>query len=307
MRIALVTRSPWSDTIARVRALEKTISSKLPKPVTITTILADVGEIPADKEGRIAASFLDAKLGFPGFDGAVLLVPVADRKRYGLKESLRGHYLRDEDGYLEAWLVSDRTTKREGKPLFEETFQHELCHGLYHMVGARPTPDQTRLVPGCDNTHYYHNVKKNLDGAFGEIAAAWPKEGNAPEPGRIGAWADAIQEFEGWSGPSARYPLGTRSFRNNNPGNLRYSPFETGQDGGFSKFATYADGRAALVHQLRIAAEGKSKVYAPTDTLLAFFGKYAPSSDGNHPQAYAAFVAGKLGTGVATQIRELLK
>jgi len=101
-------------------------------------------------------------------------------------------------------------------------------------------------------------------------------------------WAEAIKIHEGW------YP-GSRSYRQNNPGNLRYSKFQTGTDGGFSVFATYDDGFKALVYQLKLAVTGSSAVYKPTMTLLEFFQTYAPSSDNNYPETYAAAVAKKLG------------
>lgn len=116
---------------------------------------------------------------------------------------------------------------------------------------------------------------------------------------KLNAWADAIKQFEGWF-------VGSRSYRNLNPGNLRYSKYEIGKDGGYSLFRTYNDGWKALLHQLTIAATGKSKVYKPDDTLLDFFKKYAPSSDNNHPETYAKFVAKKIGVDITTKIKELI-
>src|SRR5206468_10792525 len=62
----------------------------------------------------------------------------------------------------------------------------------------------------------------------------------------LSAWADAIQEFEGW------HP-GSRSYRNNNPGNLKGGgqAGAVGQDDeGHTIFSSYAAGRKALDHQL---------------------------------------------------------
>jgi hypothetical protein len=118
---------------------------------------------------------------------------------------------------------------------------------------------------------------------------------------------------EGWSPPSAKFPIGTRSFRNNNPGNIKYGSFAescgaTGKDdNGFAKFDSYLDGFNALKALINNAATGKSSIYKPTMTLDQFFSKYAPSSDGNDPSAYARTVARKLGVDYKVfQIKELV-
>lgn len=116
----------------------------------------------------------------------------------------------------------------------------------------------------------------------------------------------AIQEYEGYFPPSPKYPNGSISWRNDNPGNLRYSPFESFNQGGFSVFDTYEDGFNALVHQITIARDGRSSVYKPTDTLVEFFHKYAPSSDNNEPSAYAVFIAKKLGVSPQFIIKDLV-
>ena len=99
--------------------------------------------------------------------------------------------------------------------------------------------------------------------------------------------ANAIKSFEGWY-------EGSRSWRNNNPGNLKFAgqAGAVGQDEtGHAVFATYEDGWAALIRQLRLAFYGGSRVYGLQDTLYTFFSKYA---EGNSKQ-YAEFVAGRLG------------
>ena len=117
-------------------------------------------------------------------------------------------------------------------------------------------------------------------------------------PTKIEQWAAAITKVEGY------YP-GSRAYRNNNPGNLRWSPFQAGTKGGFSYFLTYDKGWKALLHQLTIAANGKSKVYKPTDTLYVFFEKYAPSADKNNPKEYAETVAKQLAISPQTMIKDL--
>lgn len=114
----------------------------------------------------------------------------------------------------------------------------------------------------------------------------------------IEEWAKAISRIEGY------YP-GSRSFINNNPGNLRWSPTQAGTKGGFAYFKTYNDGWKALVYQLTIAVNGKSRAYSPEDTLYLFFSKYAPAHDANDPKRYAESVAKMLGVKPSIKIKNL--
>ena len=118
---------------------------------------------------------------------------------------------------------------------------------------------------------------------------------------KIVTFADAIQAFEGWF-------TGSRSWRNKNPGNLRRSSRATGKDkDGFCIFPNVETGFNALCHQIQIACDGRSTVYKPTDTILQFLEKYAPSSDGNYPEIYAKFTVKKTGFPLSTEMSELLK
>ena len=96
--------------------------------------------------------------------------------------------------------------------------------------------------------------------------------------------AAAIQNFEGW------YP-GSRSYRNNNPGNLKFAGQggAVGQDElGHAIFDSYQSGWNALTRQLTLAFTGLSRVYRPTDTLYQFFGKYAEANSVSYAQTVAA-------------------
>ena len=113
--------------------------------------------------------------------------------------------------------------------------------------------------------------------------------------------AFAIQEYEGWYKDS-------RSFRNNNPGNLKYMSqrYALGKDkDGFAIFADYDKGFLALINQLKFSASGKSKVYDPDMNLIEFFQKYSPSSDNNSPVSYALFVANRTKVDPQEKIKNL--
>lgn len=117
-----------------------------------------------------------------------------------------------------------------------------------------------------------------------------PSDINPFSSSALPAMADAIRQFEGW------FP-GSVSQRNNNPGNLRSPvPGQIGTDSrGFAKFATAADGYAALIAYIQRQAAGDLYTgMGPSTTLAEFFSKYAPSSDSNNPDQYAQFVAGKM-------------
>jgi hypothetical protein len=97
--------------------------------------------------------------------------------------------------------------------------------------------------------------------------------------------ADAIMHFEGWR-------IGSRSYRNRNPGNLRDSPYKIGVDAnGYAVFHSLAAGYDALTSDLTQKASGHSRHNLNgTSTLSDLLNTYAPATDGNHPSAYTAFV-----------------
>ena len=111
---------------------------------------------------------------------------------------------------------------------------------------------------------------------------------------KLDRWAMAIMEFEGYS-------KGSVSYRNNNPGNLKW-PGGKHDAGGHSIFPTFRDGWDRLVYQLEIATDGRSRVYNPEMNLYEFFGKYAE----RHSIEYAEFVAKRLDVDPAeTKIKDL--
>lgn len=121
---------------------------------------------------------------------------------------------------------------------------------------------------------------------------------------RINDWALAIKKHEGWF-------RGSASYRNNNPGNFRCYPLVMGEFGAtgcknnLAIFPNYEKGWNALKQFLIYACTNKLKSYKSTMTLLEFYGKYAPGSDGNNPKNYASAVAKDLGVGIDTKIKDL--
>ena len=206
-------------------------------------------------------------------------------------------------------------------------FSKELSVGTTHpdvkelqkMLNAHP--DTMIALEGAgspgEETNYFGmktrdalkkwQTKKGISpqsGYFGPLSIRKANERIGTPESKIRAWALAIQSFEG-------YFAGSRSFRNKNPGNIKYmglfASLAIGKDDkGFCVFETYEKGLDALEILLTRACSGLSSVYSPSDTLLSFYEKYAPSSDNNHPLSYATAVAKKIGVPISTKIKDLL-
>lgn len=129
-----------------------------------------------------------------------------------------------------------------------------------------------------------------------------------PEPPKIAdsptvqQFCEAIKIQEGWF-------AGSRSQRNHNPGNCKYSSVgyakiygEVKRDRG--NFAIFKDDETGMLY-LRNLVIGKIKK-APEETIVGFFEVYAPSYDGNNPVQYARAVAGRLGVGINYQLKNLI-
>jgi len=104
--------------------------------------------------------------------------------------------------------------------------------------------------------------------------------------------ASAIQAHEGWFPPGPGNPAGSASYRNNNPGNLKY----VGQGGaigtsplGFAVFPDFASGRRALIRDI-----GAKLARHPDHSIISFITQYEGGDPANPPGndlAYAKNVA----------------
>jgi hypothetical protein len=102
--------------------------------------------------------------------------------------------------------------------------------------------------------------------------------------------ASAIQVQEGW------YP-GSLSYRNNNPGNLRFvgQPGAVLGDGGFAKFATPDAGLEATVAQIeRNATRGTDAAGRPVATVGDLIYSWAPPNE-NNTAAYVSSIERQTG------------
>ncbi len=113
---------------------------------------------------------------------------------------------------------------------------------------------------------------------------------------RLEMLAEAIKSAEGW------YPF-SRSWRNNNPGNLRFSVFEAGKSGGFAYFQSFAAGWLALWYDLLCKCNGKTRTGLTSDSTLrdlAFI--WAPPGDGNDTEKYLKTLEEKMGISRFTKL-----
>lgn len=89
------------------------------------------------------------------------------------------------------------------------------------------------------------------------------------------------------------YKPGVRSYRNNNPGNLRAPGWHGPHDpDGFDIYPNFIVGFNALVNELWYKFTGhNSHGIGQSSTLLQLMDVYAPAEDHNDPKSYANFVA----------------
>ncbi|HEY5961917.1 MAG TPA: DUF4157 domain-containing protein [Polyangiaceae bacterium] len=90
---------------------------------------------------------------------------------------------------------------------------------------------------------------------------------------------------------------GTRSWRNNNPGNMRHGATAIGSAGGFAVFADYDAGFSAMLDQL--GSETFQKL-----TIKQTIARWAPPSE-NDTTAYLAAVRRQMGMDLATKLSDL--
>lgn len=106
----------------------------------------------------------------------------------------------------------------------------------------------------------------------------------------LATFCEAIRDYEG--------SPGNRNYRNNNPGNCRYSSVgyaaKYGQVGKDAQgFAIFKDMDTGMLYLRNLVLEKVRK--NPNQTILQFMSVYAPTSDGNNPVSYANFLAKRLG------------
>ena len=112
--------------------------------------------------------------------------------------------------------------------------------------------------------------------------------------------AQAIAQFEGFN------TAGTVAQRNNNPGNLRSGPGQTGTDAnGYAIFPDVATGTAALDNQINLNISRGVTLQQFFAGEPGVYAGYAPSTDNNNPTAYANFVSTQTGIPQGVPLNQL--
>lgn len=111
--------------------------------------------------------------------------------------------------------------------------------------------------------------------------------------------AETIAEFEGF------YHFGTLAYRNNNPGNLIWSPYQAGTRNKFAYFDSIEDGWKALKYQLQLIFDGQSAYYNADMSIQEFVDTWASTSPKVERENYAHYIASVFGVGVETLLKEL--
>lgn len=193
--------------------------------------------------------------------------------------------------YMDATPVNDKAT---GKVTYVPYYnEFDLAAPYSNRVAT------DRVLNGFQAAIVDQPILSNLVRSIMTYAASTPL---AARTRNLTLMAEAIKKHEGWY-------VGSRSHRNNNPGNAKYLKQKNtvGSDReGFAIFKTYADGWSYLLAMLSNAAHNNSRVYRADMSLYDFFAVYAPAADNNNPRRYAEAVAAHIGVPATTTLRELI-
>ena len=126
---------------------------------------------------------------------------------------------------------------------------------------------------------------------------------------RLLALAKAIEDHEGW-GPDDLKTLNineeTPAFRNNNPGNLTYSPFAIGYHGRWAYFYNEDIGHMALLWDLHQKCTGNTSTGLNGNSTIEELVKvYAPPCE-NNTGKYLEYIEARTGFSRNMKLVELL-
>lgn len=268
------------------------------------------------------------------YDIVLFVIPM---DQWPITNRARGWRTDNDEGPVELQVSADENEIRifpDGKQsgTFYDFTRHEIMHALFMLTGQKDTThfwwDKGALEKALEEVVFPQpRISDEINRwekilafirrliASGDIVLPKSETPTQPKPALLNKFCMAIQKFEDYVPPGGKYrdgtiaKIGSLSWRNKNPGNIRYigQSRAIGKDkNNFCIFKTYEDGYAELREMVIRAATGKSKVYKPTMTILDYFNTYAPTSDGNFPRAYAKFVASEIGVDVNFVIGNLI-
>jgi hypothetical protein len=113
--------------------------------------------------------------------------------------------------------------------------------------------------------------------------------------------AEAMAAFEGWNNRMSR------ARRNNNPGNLKWSPYAIGYDeDGFCKFATEQEGWDAFIWDLKQKQLGNTRTGLSGESTLKDLIWTWTADPEEIKQTYLSFVCSKLNVSAWTKLKEFV-
>ena len=121
---------------------------------------------------------------------------------------------------------------------------------------------------------------------------------------------NAMTEFEGWhpggiSGGQAG--ISSVSYRNHNPGNLRYSIFQLGQRDSFAYFYNDATGLFAMQYDIMRKCQGKTVTKLTGESILAELIQVYSAARNEALANYVDFVCERTGFSPEMKLKELIK
>lgn len=122
--------------------------------------------------------------------------------------------------------------------------------------------------------------------------------------------ADAMSEFEGWNPADPRtgdLNSPSISYKNHNPGNLRWSPFMIGAENGFAVFETDEIGKFALLWDIWKKARGETSTgLSGESTIRDLIYKWTADEDAIK-EKYLTHIESRTGFSQATKLKNLIQ
>jgi hypothetical protein len=156
-----------------------------------------------------------------------------------------------------------------------------------------------------------NSIKKLIESLTSQLEIYELEVEKINQMNKLDVFCEAIKEYEGYYKPNEnpKYPKGSLSYRNNNPGNCRCSPVGYKAIYGnvlcvnrFAKFETYEKGMLYLKNLVLNTAKSN-----PNWSIYDYFAlKHAPSTDNNDPESYAEFVAKKCGVTKEAKLKDVV-
>lgn len=135
----------WRSLPAKLRAIYDELDDIEGAQFTIDIEYRDIS--PEVKNGRVTHEWMDklrADIPYPQYEFVAFHMTQYQRRKWGIKQSLKGSQHHDLDLVEEFWFSANQTEWREGLDAFVQRFLHEFRHAWKHGCGQ------------FDDTHAQH-------------------------------------------------------------------------------------------------------------------------------------------------------